>query len=141
MIYNPPPDFTLQSPPFYRPASSVTLICVAEDGSTPVNYQWSSTCSSCFASSGLTDRITTDILKSTDAGTHTCTVTDAEGNTGYASTEMKLIGTLIILLVSFMHVDYFFTTQVLVFMSHRVNIFLIVQSPTTVHYMPVKHAD
>ena len=73
MIYNPPSDFTLQSPPFYRPASSVTLICVAEDGSAPVNYQWSSTCSSCFASSGFTDRITTNILKSTDAGTHTCT--------------------------------------------------------------------
>ena len=32
------------------------------------------------------------ILASSDAGIHTCTATDAEGNTGANSTEMRLIG-------------------------------------------------
>ena len=92
MTYNPPSDFTLPSPPYYRPASSVTLTCVAGNGVLPLQYTWSSTCADCFASSRSSSSISTNILKSTDAGVHTCTVTDADGNTGYAATEMKLIG-------------------------------------------------
>ena len=36
--------------------------------------------------------MTIDVLKSTDVGVHTCRVTDAAGHTGFAKTEMKLIG-------------------------------------------------
>ena len=99
MSYNPPPDFTLPSPPYYRPASSVTLSCIAENGASPLQYHWSSNCSNCFASDSSSHRISTDILKSSDAGTHTCTVTDAEGNSGYATTEMNLIGMVIHLVI------------------------------------------
>ena len=92
MSYNPPFDFTLPSPPYYRPASSVTLTCVSDDGTEPLQYHWSSTCSDCFAFDNSSSNISINILKSTDAGTHTCTVIDAEEKTGLAQTEMKLIG-------------------------------------------------
>ena len=93
MSYNSPVDFTLPSPPYYRPATSVTLTCVSDDGTRPLQYHWSSTCSDCFAFDSSSSHISVNILKSTDAGMHTCTVMDAEGNTGFAVTEMKLIGT------------------------------------------------
>ena len=92
MSYNPPFDFTLPSPPYYRPASSVTLTCISEDGTEPLQYRWSSTCSDCFTSDNSSSHISINILKSTDAGIHTCTVIDAAGKTGFAMTEMKLIG-------------------------------------------------
>ena len=92
MDYNHPPDFKLQTPPYYRPASSVTLTCES-DGVGLLRYQWSSTCStSCFASDSTSNAISTDILKSNDAGEHTCTVTDAAGHTGSAVTAMRLMG-------------------------------------------------
>ena len=92
ITYNPPSDFTLPSPPYYRPGTSVTLTCSAHDATGTVSYQWSSTCSSCFASSSTARSIRDSILQSNDAGVHTCTVTDGSGNTGSNSTEMKLIG-------------------------------------------------
>ena len=94
--YSPPPDFHMPSPPYYRPASSVTLECVVANGTTPMRYRWTSTCSSCFAY-GTSNYINTDILTHEDAGIHRCSVTDAEGNTGFATTEMKLVGMLCIL--------------------------------------------
>ena len=95
VTYNPPFDFTLPSPPYYRPASSVTLTCRAHHASGSVSYQWSSTCSSCFASSTTAQTISETILKSNSAGVHTCRVTDGDGNTGSNNTEMKLIGKLV----------------------------------------------
>ena len=93
MDYTPPSDFSLPSPPYYRPASSVSLTCVApSDAVLPLTYHWTSTCSSCFAFSNTSSRVTIDILRSSDAGVHTCTVTDAVGHIGHAVTEMKLIG-------------------------------------------------
>ena len=92
VTYNPPFDFTLPSPPYYRPASSVTLTCRAHHASGSVSYQWSSTCSSCFASSSTAQTIRETILNSDSAGVHTCNVTDSDGNTGENSTEMRLIG-------------------------------------------------
>ena len=93
VTYNPPFDFTLPSPPYYRPASSVTLTCRAHHASGPIYYQWSSTCSNCFANS--TDQtISETILNSDSAGVHTCNATDSDGNTGENSTEMRLIGKL-----------------------------------------------
>ena len=91
--YTPPSDFTLPSPPYYRPASSVSLTCLApSDAVPPLTYRWSSTCSSCSVSSSSSREITIDILRSSDSGTHTCTVTDSEGHTGQANTEMRLFG-------------------------------------------------
>ena len=90
--YTPPPDFYMPSPPYYRPASSVTLECVVANGTTPMRYSWTSTCDNCFASYGSSKHVSTDILIHEDAGTHKCSVTDADGNTGFATTEMQLIG-------------------------------------------------
>ena len=98
VTYNPPFDFTLPSPPYYRPASSVTLTCRAHNATGSVSYQWSSTCSSCFASSSTAQTISETILNSDSAGVHTCNVTDSAGNTGENSTEMRLIGKLVHLL-------------------------------------------
>ena len=92
VTYNPPFDFTLPSPPYYRPASSVTLTCHVHNATGSVSYQWSSTCSSCFASSSTAQIVSETILKSNSAGVHTCRVTDSDGNTGSNNTEMRLIG-------------------------------------------------
>ena len=92
VTYDPPSDFNLPSPPYYRPASTVTLTCRAHSPVGSVSYQWSSTCTSCFASSSTSQSATQTILQSNDAGVHTCTATDSVNNTGRNSTEMKLIG-------------------------------------------------
>ena len=95
MDYNPPPDFSLR-PPYYRPASSVILRCITEDVATPLQYSWSTLCPDCvesnytYQSSSQVRSIT--ILSLRDAGTHKCTVTDSEGRSGYATTEIKLFG-------------------------------------------------
>lgn len=90
--YTPPRDFDYPSPPYYRPASSVTLKCYAYGTTGAVNYQWSSTCTDCLASTSTAQNITDNILQANDAGVHTCTATDSIGNTGSDSTEMRLIG-------------------------------------------------
>ena len=92
VTYNPPSDFNLPSPPYYRPATSVTLTCLAHHPTGSVSYERSSTCSSCFASSSTSQSISDSLLQSNDAGIHTCTVTDSNGNTGSNGTEMRLIG-------------------------------------------------
>ena len=92
VTYSPPSAFILPSPPYYHPTSSVTLTCRAHHATGSVTYQWSSTCSGCFASSGTSQAISDSMLQSNDAGVHTCTVTDSNGNTGSNSTEMRLIG-------------------------------------------------
>ena len=94
VTYNPPSDFTLPSPPYYRPATSVTLTCRAYHATGSVSYRWSSTCSSCFASSSTSQFVSETILKSNSGGVHTCTATDSARNTGVSSTEMKLIGNM-----------------------------------------------
>jgi len=90
--YSPPSDFTFPSPPYYRPATSVTLTCHAHNIIGSVTYQWSSTCSSCFASSSTSQSVSDNMLTSADAGIHRCMATDADGSTGTNSTVMKLIG-------------------------------------------------
>ena len=136
MSYNPPFDFTLPSPPYYRPASSVTLTCISEDGTEPLQYRWSSTCSDCFTSDNSSSHISINILKSTDAGIHTCTVIDAAGETGFAITEMKLIGKFKSSVSSYVVIQMLFDhhfsqiltpMQVLVYISHRVNTLQMLQ--------------
>ena len=92
VIYNPPVDFTYLSPPYYRPATSVTLTCQVYGYTASITYSWTSTGSGSFASSSTSQSVTKTILTSTDRGIHTCTVTDSDGNTGSNSTEMQLIG-------------------------------------------------
>ncbi|CAI8046104.1 hypothetical protein GBAR_LOCUS25483, partial [Geodia barretti] len=92
VTYNPPSDFNLPSPPYYRPATSLTLTCRAHHPTGSVSYQWSSTCSSCFARSSSSQSITKTTLQSIDAGVHTCTATDGSGNTGSNTTEMRMMG-------------------------------------------------
>ena len=92
MEYNPPSDFTLPSPPFYRPASSVTLTCVAHDAIGNANYQWISTKTNSFVQGRTEHSIMQKILTAFDSGIHTCTVTDELGNSGAGWTEMNLIG-------------------------------------------------
>ena len=89
--FNHDPNY---SPPNYRAATSVTLRCVAIGATGYVSYRWSSTCrySNCFAYSTTAQTISENILRSRDAGVHTCTVTDGAGNTGTNSTIMNIVG-------------------------------------------------
>ena len=97
--YTPPDDYPTQySPPNYRPASSVSLRCVAAGVTGLTSFRWSSTCSSCFASSASTSTyssshtISESFLRVRDAGVHTCTVTDEDGNSGNDTTTMNIVG-------------------------------------------------
>ena len=92
MAYNPPHDFTLPSPPYYRPATSVTLTCHAHNATGPVSYRWTSTCSDCFLKGSGSQSVSESILRSNSAGVHTCIAVDSVRNTGWNNTEMKLIG-------------------------------------------------
>ena len=93
MNYNPPSDFSLPSPPYYRPASSITLTCVVNDTIGTLQYQWTSTENRSFAHMKNGSSISQRLLTAHDAGIHTCTINDQWGNTGTASTEMSLFGT------------------------------------------------
>ena len=90
--YTPPDQYPDYEPPNYRAASSVSLRCVAVGATGSVSYRWSSTCSSCFASSSSSSSISESFLRSRDIGVHTCTATDSSGNTGSVSTEMNIVG-------------------------------------------------
>ena len=60
--YTPPSDFSLPSPPYYRPASSVSLTCVAHNAVGSVTYQWTSTNTQSFAHESTGPTIQQDIL-------------------------------------------------------------------------------
>ena len=92
--YTPPDQYPDYSPPNYRAASSVTLTCVVSGTVGSVSYRWSSTCRSCFASSSSSSSISESMLRSHDAGVHTCTVTDGIGNRKNVSIQMNIVGTL-----------------------------------------------
>ena len=91
VTYNPPPDFTLPSPPFFRPATSVTLTCHVERATGDVSYLWSSTNPNSFVVNGRSSTVSKTILTSDDAGNHTCTATDRSGSIS-STIEMQLIG-------------------------------------------------
>ena len=79
----------------YRVASSVTLTCEIDDTGTfvPLTYQWTSTClGDCFVRDQTSPVVSREGLRSIDAGSHTCTVTDDVGNMGSASVEMAITG-------------------------------------------------
>ena len=91
--YSHPAGFFLPSPPYYRPASSVTLRCIAHGAIGTVDYQWTSTQNKSFAHGARGESIFQRILTAFDAGTHSCMATDELGNTGIGLTDMKLYGT------------------------------------------------
>lgn len=97
--YNPPSDFSLPSPPYYRPASSVTLTCIAHDAIGFVLYQWTSTGNRSFVHGRNGSSISQRLLTAFDAGVHTCEATDKWGNTASITTEMSLFGNLSILVL------------------------------------------
>ena len=91
--YNPPADFTLPSPPYFRPATSVVLTCYVEGASRNVSYLWSSTNpNSSFVVNQTTSTVSETMLTSNDTGNHTCSVSDSDGNSGSSTIEMQLIG-------------------------------------------------
>ena len=92
--YTPPDQYPDYSPPNYRAASSVTLTCVVSGAAGSVAYRWSSTCRECFASKSSSSVVSENLLRSRDAGVHTCTVTDSLGNKANASTWMNIHGML-----------------------------------------------
>ena len=98
--YRAPPDFDL-SPPYYRPASSLTLSCVATGASDSVHIQWGSPHSGSFTNSN--SRISPNSIRSSrdrltvhDAGIHTCTIIDTDGTSLSTRVHVKLYGRLII---------------------------------------------
>ena len=92
VTYSPPADFTLPSPPYFRPATSVTLTCHVEMATGDVSYLWSSTGSNSFIVGLTSSTVSKMILTSDDAGNHTCFATDSAGNTGSNTIVMQLIG-------------------------------------------------
>ena len=93
--YTPPDQYPDYSPPNYRAASSVILTCAVSGITGSINYQWSSTCNSCFASNSSLRSVSESMLRSRDGGNHTCTVTDSNGNEISTSIEMNIIGMLV----------------------------------------------
>ena len=92
MAYKPPADFTLPSPPYFRPATSVTLTCQVEQASEDVSYQWTSTNPKSFVVNHTSSTVRKTILTSDDAGNHTCTATDSSGNSNSSTIKMQMIG-------------------------------------------------
>ncbi len=92
MVAVNPPGVTQQT------SSTINLTCVVSGmPSLPLTYQWTSTCSgNCFVLLGATQTITQPSLHSVDSGNHTCSVTDALGNSGTATAEVIVTGSLVI---------------------------------------------
>ena len=95
MSYSPPSDFSLPSPPYYRPASSVSLTCMAHNAVGTVSYLWLSTNQESFVQEDRRKTISRDILTAFDAGNHTCIAKDELNNTGFDVTPMVLVGKIL----------------------------------------------
>ena len=104
MKYSPPVDFTLPSPPYFRPATSVILTCYVKTASEDVSYLWSSTNPRSFVVNHTSSTVSKTILTSDDAGNHTCTATDSTGSNS-STIKMKLIGKNLINLIIFKYVE------------------------------------
>ena len=92
VTYNPPADFTLPSPPYFRPATSVSLTCHVKEANGSVSYQWSSTGPNSFAVNISSSTVNKIILTSNDAGNHSCYANDSTGNRGSTTIKMQMIG-------------------------------------------------
>lgn len=80
-------------------AEFLSLNCLASGGTGVYTYQWTSTCSgSCLLNSGnsITPTLTRDAARSADTGTYTCTVSDNAGNSGTNSTDVNVVGKIML---------------------------------------------
>ncbi len=78
--------------PLFEAASSVELSCTAS-GVTPFTAVWTSTCSGdCFILGVTESSLYVDSVHYIDSGTHSCTLTDALGDSGMASISMSIGG-------------------------------------------------
>ncbi len=79
---------------FRAGSGPVNLTCQVEGATGTVSYQWTSTCSYCFAKGPTSQSVTGTFFRvDIDDGTHTCTATDSDGGeTGSASFVMRIIG-------------------------------------------------
>ena len=98
VTYKPPADFTLPSPPYFRPATSVTLTCHVKGTSGPVSYLWTSTNPNCFVVNSRSSTVSKTILTLDDAGNHTCYAMSSGGNTRSSTIEMQMIGENLIII-------------------------------------------
>ena len=90
--YTKPSDFSMD-PPNYRAGSSITLTCRVEGVTDGLTYSWSSTCAhNCFVRGMTTQNVTRHGLRSTDSGSHTCSVTDTLARRGTAIIVMNVTG-------------------------------------------------
>ena len=92
--YTSPDTYPVYSPPNYRAASGpVTMRCVAAGATELVTYRWTSTCLVYFHLVNTSHHtVVESFLTYRDAGTHTCTVRDGNGNMGRAETTMNILG-------------------------------------------------
>ena len=91
VTYRAPPDFNRFSP-YYRPASSITLQCIAHGATDSVQYQWQSTSPQSFTHSQTHQSISRNLLTASDAGIHTCRITDIDGTMVSTSIRILLYG-------------------------------------------------
>lgn len=75
-------------------SSSLNLSCVVTGVSyPPLSFQWTSTCTgNCFVLEGNSATLYQSSLHSIDTGNHTCSVTDALGNSGMGTAELAITG-------------------------------------------------
>ena len=92
ITYKAPPDFKFSSPPYYRPAGSVSLMCVVNGASGSVRYEWSFRSGVTYYSESSITSYKRLSLTAQNAGHYTCTVTDEDGSAVSASTEIILVG-------------------------------------------------
>ena len=84
----------IPSGPDYHAATSVDISCGTVVGMhEPAMYEWTSTCTGdCFVLGSTNATVTQPVLRSADSGSHTCSVTDAVGNTGEATINVNVFG-------------------------------------------------
>ena len=81
-------------PPYYRAGTPLTLTCNADFPGRKF-YHWTSNCSmNCFVKDELQQNVSTDFLKSTDSGNHTCSVKGSSEEMGSDSITVHVVGKL-----------------------------------------------
>ena len=92
-VYTPPSTFD-REPPYYRAGTLLTLICNSNIVGRAF-YHWTSNCSmNCFVKDKLNKNVSSDFLRSTDSGVHTCTVDGNNEGRGSGSITVHVVGKL-----------------------------------------------
>ena len=91
-VMQKPAGFNLLYPPNYKTNTNVSFTCRVEGAYGNVKYQWSSTAERRLPTDSNSQALEKNMLNSSDIGKYACIVTDANSNTGSATTEMEVIG-------------------------------------------------